>query len=469
MSEDTLRGLAARLVIAALGVVLSFAAGSEPHAAHGAGASFTVNSTADTVDATPGDSTCADATGACTLRAAVMEANAHAIPSVPDTIDVPPGTYILTLSGAGEDLGAAGDLDITNSLTVRGSGAGVTIIDGGGLDRVFHARVPPDLDYIEVVVSDITIQNGVATDPDIGGGAFAVASPWALVYIDRAAITGNQAVNQPGGGVYSAGFGAIRESTLSNNSGLRGGAVYYGGLNYGWSVLNSTLSNNAAASGGCALEAEPTPGLARTLVSVTVSGGASSPGCTSQIVGPWNMRRTIVATGSTGFACSGAVISVRDNLDSDGSCGLTGPGDLSNVDPKLGPLAGNGGPTLTHALLAGSPAIDAAHDVEGELCDQLNANDQRGAGFPRRVDGNGDGIAVCDIGAFELQEAPPKPTAAPTRAPQQFAGSLPQTGGRPAAGGGGIFGYAAIAVASIAIAGGWWAYRRHGHTGRPAV
>ena len=65
------------------------------------------------------------------------------------------------------------------------------------------------------------------------------------------------------------------------------------------------------------------------------------------------------------------------------------------IDPKLGVLANNGGKTKTHKLLAGSPAIDAGDNAG------VPPTDQRGAGFPRKKDGNGDGAAVVDIGAIE--------------------------------------------------------------------
>ncbi len=77
------------------------------------------------------------------------------------------------------------------------------------------------------------------------------------------------------------------------------------------------------------------------------------------------------------------------NLDSDGSCGLTAPGDLSDVDPVLGSLGDNRGLTPTHALLHGSPAIDAGDDAT------CAATDQRGVARPQ---GN-----ACDIGAFEAR------------------------------------------------------------------
>jgi hypothetical protein len=91
----------------------------------------------------------------------------------------------------------------------------------------------------------------------------------------------------------------------------------------------------------------------------------------------------------------GTITSLGHNIDSDGSCGLDPSlNDLPNTDPLLGPLQDNGGPTLTHALLEGSPAIDAG----SENCPYT---DQRGVPRPQQ-DGDEDGIARCHIGAFEL-------------------------------------------------------------------
>src|SRR5262249_20347535 len=108
---------------------------------------------------------------------------------------------------------------------------------------------------------------------------------------------------------------------------------------------------------------------------------------------------TIVA-GNTPSDCQGIVASSGNNLDGAASCALAAAGDLSRVDPVLGPLADNGGPTRTHALMAGSPAIDA-----GAGCP---ATDQRG--MPRPRDRTGDGTALCDIGAFEFAVPPPTTT-----------------------------------------------------------
>src|SRR5215207_841509 len=120
--------------------------GLHPAAAAG---EFHVNSTADMLDASPGDGLCeTDITGDCTLRAAVQEANAL---EGADTITIPAGEYKLTMEGAGEDDALSGDLDITGQVTITGAGAGATVIDANGLDRAFHVFASLDL-------SDLTIK-----------------------------------------------------------------------------------------------------------------------------------------------------------------------------------------------------------------------------------------------------------------------------------------------------------------------
>jgi len=105
------------------------------------------------------------------------------------------------------------------------------------------------------------------------------------------------------------------------------------------------------------------------------------------------LRNTIVANGSPDN-CSTTVSSRGHNLESGNSCHFSATGDLSEIDPLLGPLAGNFGATPTHALLPGSPAIDAGTN------DGCPSVDQRG--FPRPQNG------VCDIGAYELLNLVPR-------------------------------------------------------------
>ena len=134
--------------------------------------SFTVNATYDAVDASPGDGACGDATGACTLRAAVMESNA--LPGL-NSIDFG-GTLVLTIPGTGEDAAATGDLDVTDSLGITGD-----VIDGGGLDRVFDVD-PTSTGAVHVSFAYVTIRNGstsaaAGTPDDRGGGILNRAAP----------------------------------------------------------------------------------------------------------------------------------------------------------------------------------------------------------------------------------------------------------------------------------------------------
>jgi len=166
---------------------------------------------------------------------------------------------------------------------------------------------------------------------------------------------------------------------------------------------------------------------AATLTNVTLTGnkaGTDGGGISNDPGHDTVLKNTVVA-GAGGANCSGLITSSGNNLDADATCGLSGPGDLTGVDPKLGSLQDNGGPTQTHALLAGSPAIDAADD---SACP---GHDQRGIARP--LDGNGDGYVACDIGSFESNVAPP-PTAPPvaTTTPTPPVAELPQTGGEPA-------------------------------------
>ena len=135
-----------------------------------------------------------------------------------------------------------------------------------------------------------------------------------------------------------------------------------------------------------------------SLTNTTVTGNSSpSGGGIRRDGGLTTLTNTTIANNASGGDCSGAMTSLGHNLDGDGSCSLSvASGDLPSTDPLLGPLANNGGPTFTHALLDGSPAIDSGDDSVLDPPHNL-FTDQRGPGFPRLQ------RAHVDIGAYEAE------------------------------------------------------------------
>jgi hypothetical protein len=206
--------------------------------------------------------------------------------------------------------------------------------------------------------------------------------------INKTTVSGNSAsarfdLHHPsfalGGGIYNVGTMFISNATVAGNSAV----VFFGNTRISGSgggiyniktvdISNSTVSSNNAVKLG--------------------SGGIANDSGTA------TFQNTIIANNSRGN-CDGTMISNGYNLSSDGSCNLSGPGDLNNTDPMIGPLQNNGGPTQTMALPSGSPAIDAGNpsgctDGHGHLL----RTDQRGQPRPDKEDSGG-----CDMGAYELQ------------------------------------------------------------------
>lgn len=278
----------------------------------------------------------------------------------------------------------------------RSSVLGNTARDSGGGIR--HSGP------IGMEVNDSTIQGNNAP---IGGGMALFGSS---ATIRRSTLSGNTA--SIGGGIGSLPDDQFtvppRASTLTvEQSALRGNtATIFGGGIFNFpstlALTNGTVSGNAASQGGGLFN----EGSA-TLTNSTFSGNTARPAGGGILNAPGNavtLLNTVVANSPFDSNCSGAITSNGHNLSSDGSCALLGPGDLNNANPNLGPLADNGGPTQTHALPAGSPAIDAGSNTG------CPSTDQRG--FLRPTDGNGDGSAICDIGAYEFQLPIPKNRAA---------------------------------------------------------
>ncbi|MEW5985447.1 MAG: choice-of-anchor Q domain-containing protein [Chloroflexota bacterium] len=359
---------------------------------------FTINSPTDSVDTLPGDNVCADSNGFCTLRAAIQEANAWAGP-LPVLISLPAGTYNLTIAGAWEDTAATGDLDITAKLTLIGDGADVTTIYGNGFitaDRVFHV-----LPGTAATISGLTIRDGRAADE--GGGIFNSG----ILTVTASSLTANDAAGYPfagGGGIYNSGMLLVESSVLvANTANDRGAGLYNEGATAIATVRHSTISGNIGDYGGGLFNDDGELTVENS--TITNNQGLISTGGLYNEFGTVKTNSSIWA-GNTGVYsnpnCYGSVTSIGYNLlgNNSGCSFTTTTGDQVGtssdpIDPLLGALQDNGGPTLTHALLPGSPAVDAG--------DPLNcpAIDQRG--YPRPADGDGDGEAVCDIGAYERQ------------------------------------------------------------------
>jgi CSLREA domain-containing protein len=229
---------------------------------------FVVNTTADTVDVNPGDGRCADAQGNCSLRAAIMEANAE--PGV-DTIVVPAGTFTLTIPGIDEDSAATGDLDITDGVNIVGAGSNLTIIQAGanasnGIDKVFSINPNGASPSFDTLLSNLTIQFGVNTSAiSPFGGAFdwdAGTSGTGNITITSCNISNNSISSSTfgfadgGGGLFSnivggtTGTVTISNSTIQNNTAQDTGGGIWVGSTVPLSISNTHVLNNQAVGSG---------------------------------------------------------------------------------------------------------------------------------------------------------------------------------------------------------------------------
>ncbi len=325
--------------------------------------------------------------GPGSLRQAILDANAQSGMEEVVFGDTS-GTIMLT----------SGELLIDDSLVIRGPGAAKLTIDGNDTFQVFGVNAGV------VRIDGLTLTGG--------------AGQWGAVFnradltVTDSAIHGNSGVSA--GGLYNESSGSLTvvNSTVSGNQagGLEGGGGIHndGGTT---TISNSTISGNTAAGGPVSGAIRNARGGALTITDSTISDSNGAGLVNDVLQGPSEvvLTNSIIASQAAGPDCVGAVISDGYNLDSDGTCNLIQATDLPGTDPQLGPLADNGGPTLTHALSAGSPAIDSGYYLFGDQwkCPDYDAPevprllDQRG--MQRPLDGNADDEAWCDRGAFETR------------------------------------------------------------------
>jgi CSLREA domain-containing protein/MYXO-CTERM domain-containing protein len=396
-------------------------------------ATFTVNTTSDARDASPGDGVCETAphNGTCTLRAAIQEANAL---GGANAISVPSGNYVLTIAGAFEDASATGDLDVNSTMTITGEGASRTIIDGGGAalnDNVFDlhaASAAPDT----ITIASLTVRNAqrsavqnrfgimsTLADLTISDSGVGVMTGGPLTLLDST-ISGNNlnagVYASTGGGVYVAAGSTVimRDTFVDNGTGSSGGGVYVAPMAAA-SVTNCTFTGNTATDGG---------GISASgslhLNNVTMAGNSATHfGGGIEVFGTVDIANTIIANNTAVSASPDCYMNNNVSMTSYGFnivrdvsfCSFSNASNNgAGVDPMLGPLSDNGGPTKTMAPLPGSIAI--AHGNPNQPGSATNnsceVTDQRG--LPRGSVSNG---TICTIGAYDEDGHGPADLAVP--------------------------------------------------------
>lgn len=348
-------------------------------------------------------------------------------------LDIGPG--LVTLVGAGADATTVdgGGVDrvfhvltggrlVLTGLTVRGgaaTGGGGAVLSGGDLvlrrTTLTANTATADGSAIEATAGSLDLGEVTVAGNTAGSGAALRTQATVVSRLERVRVTGNSTTGSGPGGIENLGTMLIAGSTISTNTaglnssagGVRnqsgvltitdstiagntsptsdsGGLFIPAGL---VSLRRVTISGNTADSNGGALRSQ---GTAAVLIEdSTITGNSSSADPVAALGDSRMLVRGSIVAGNGGDGCGGTLVSLGGNLSEAAGCAaLAGAGDTAGADPLLGPLSDNGGPTQTHALLAGSPALDAG----GDGCAPA---DQRGVGRPLG--------GACDAGAVEAQ------------------------------------------------------------------
>ena len=351
-----------RTIAAALLVISAVTIAALVLALPGRAATFAVDSRADAPDAAPGDGVCTTTAAECTLRAAVEETNALT------------GGDAITLGAVTHRLKST--LEIDDDLTITGAGVDslITFLGNPGLAAI-QVSGPASVTMSDLRVSRVGLINAggsltldhvtVAKSRSFFGG---VRNDGGTLVLNDVAVVRTRST---GVGNINGGTATLTNVLLARN---RGDGLF----NRSTAMLtNVTIARN---NRGAVTNVDPAT-VTLSNVTVTRNGYGFEGG------GPLTLRNTLVVQKQ---CCRDPVLSLGHNLESGSTCGLSGPGDLSNIDPLIkASLRDNGGFTETLALLPGSPAIDGGDNTG------CPATDQRGVARPQGT--------ACDIGAYEFQ------------------------------------------------------------------
>ncbi len=335
--------------------------------------------------------------GDVSLRDAVEQAADGDIIIFAYQLDDGTGTGDLVTQGT-IDISSLGEIIINKSLTINGDNR--ITIDGDGLSRIFNIDDTTgggdDTTFIDVALSGLTLKNGNA---GLGGAIYNLEN----LTISNTAIYDNTAsgATGSGGGIFATlGTTEIANSTISGNDAVYGGGVFVSAGSL--TISGSTISGNDATSygGGLYMGVIGNVGTTSTISNSTIAGNTAGDegGGIRTYYGTTTISSTIIGNNSAGtsgddFYNFGSILNVSSSLieTTNGNHGIVDGTDnnIVGIDPLIKDLTDNGGPTMTHSLMAGSPALN--HGTDNGL-----TSDQRGQA---RDDGSG-----VDIGAYEDQD-----------------------------------------------------------------
>jgi len=356
-----------------------------------------------------------------TMTNCVVNANRGGVVSFAGTVNVVNST-ISGNTGDGIDNSFA-TLNVTSS-TITGNTGGLAGIRNGLATNatIINSTVSNNTERGVLNNGNLTMIGGSISGNANGGALLAGTS-----VLNGVTVSGNSNVGgtgHGGGGIFVSGIGPSTNTIINclvtnNSTSGNGGGIRNGGGKA--TIVNTTISGNTSNGVGGGIDTVD-GGLATFIaINLTITGNRSNSGGGGVFreSGPMKFKNSLIAGN---FHFSGAPSDIGTTVDASSSfnlIGVGGSGGLTNgvnnnlvgvADPRLGPLANNGGPTQTHSLLSNSPALDAADNCVTEVthCGEPNlpqlTTDQRGAGFNRMVDGpDANTTATVDIGAYEMQ------------------------------------------------------------------